>query len=396
MFPVLSGVLLGLTSLAWVSYYVYHAGPDVWLVSKTGEYVADLVYPGESDIKSAYKAFTGQPGVPGQPGSLQPPCDLCGDKSALIDPNPRQVQEWIGTDGKVCLARQMPRLDTTNGVIQLFNSPVEAYRAATYARRCASTRPPDRTPGTSLTLGRCTAVAGFQGIPDRKAFTNPKDYIAQRLFGKTIQQLRVMTPEQLHNLAYDKVAFGAGPMYPSWGVGVQHRSTSSNGTGAVGTYRYDYFYAPVYDGDLGQAHPYAVFMPPMLYTVARSMFESTGFSGTSGTGETFLPSQWLVADQPYKGPMSAICDNSSHNRTLAEWANSSQRFAACATLSWADGKQVSVCEYSPSFSWSASLPSPDNDKARGLPDWTDAEARDYIDYYMRFRTMRVIQDGRWQ
>jgi predicted phosphoadenosine phosphosulfate sulfurtransferase len=27
---------------------VYHAGPDVWLVSKTGEYVADLVYPVEA------------------------------------------------------------------------------------------------------------------------------------------------------------------------------------------------------------------------------------------------------------------------------------------------------------------------------------------------------------
>jgi hypothetical protein len=374
MIAEVSGVFLGLFGLVYTSYITWHAGDNIWGLDTIGDYTARLLYPGESDIRHAYDRYRAQQTTPGTFSVNEPPCNLCGDDSVTVGNGiaPNEPLTWKGKDGKDC--------SDIGGVSEswaLRLNPLGALYAAQWDSTCGKYRPENQPAQTSLLTDKCTAVAGMNGIPDRRLFWSPRDYIAMRLFGRTVAQLYPLSDKLL--TSYNKTTFTRGNPYQNMRVSEICTATNNDN---VSSFAWDCYYQPQYRDDLMlDSGKKIFFLPPQLITYNTDRLERFGDDYANS-------SQWLLVGKPHTGTMRG----SFSSRTNLQYADTLASFCQRNKfLAWyggytADGLLVTACEWTPDLGnpVPASPGVPQGATVRGLKDWTPAECREYINKYMQY------------
>jgi len=384
MIEQVTGLLLGLFALTYTSYITWHNGYGVWGLDTVGEYTAQLMFPGESDLRHAFDKYKTTAAPTGSPADYKPPCDLCGDNEVLTGHTtaPRPPATWTGRNGKTCSD------DHGRGV----------WERTHWKSNCGSVRPDTLPPPTSLLTDRCTAVAGVMGIPDHRAFVNPREYISLRLFGMSIKQLYASSIKTLA-LAHDPVQFPSGSPYQNMREKSAHTYTA---LGYSATMAWDTYYIQSFRDNLGMRSSggVRVFIPPQLVSFYTRDCKPTWFAYNSSAPDYYNPLQWLIpgyaVDGSLQGALSLTMGSpATEGRvSLADFCHS-QKFLSCYGGYTADGLLLSACEWTPDIRTEKSNSgiAPGTVKLRGLNEWTDAEARLYIDQFMQYDKCRGDTTG---
>lgn len=391
MIEQVTGLLLGLFALTYTSYITWHSGYGVWGLDTVGEYTAQLMFPGESDLRHAFDKYKSTAPPTGSPTDYKPPCDLCGDNEVLTGhtTQPTTPSTWTGAGGKQCKEWNSSSRSDLN--------PVIAMRHSKWIKECGNYRP-SSLPPTSLLTDQCTAVAGLMGIPDHRAFVNPREYISLRLFGMSNKQLYASSIKTLM-VAHDPAQFPNGSPYQN--MREQYAHTYAK-LGESATMAWDTYYIQSFRDNLGlrTSGGARVFIPPQLVSFYTRDCKPTWFAYNSADRDYYNPLQWLIpgyaAGTSLQGALSVTMGSAATEGrvSLADFCRS-QKFQSCYAGYTMDSLLLSACEWTPDLhALKSTAPSPPGTvEIRGLLKWTDAEARLYIDQFMQFDQCRGDTTG---
>lgn len=392
MIEQVTGLLLGLFALTYTSYITWHNGYGVWGLDIIGDYTAQLMFPGESDLRHAYDKYKTTAPPTGSPTDYKPPCDLCGDNEVLVGHTiaPQSPSTWPGRGGQSCTDWGRPSSSDIN--------PVTAYRHAQWVNDCGKYRPDTLPPPTSLLADGCTAVAGMMGIPDHRAFVDPREYISLRLFGMSTKQLYASSMKTLVQ-AHDPAQFPNGTPYQN--MREQYAHTFSK-LGETATLAWDTCYIQTFRDNLGMraSGGARVFIPPQLISFYTRAAKPTWFAYNSNDPDYYYPTQWLIPGYPVsaslQGLMAVTLGSAAveGHKSLTSFCRS-QGFQSCYGGYTADGLLLSACEWTPDIGAEKprSTAAPGTIEIRGLNKWSAEEARRYIDQFLQYNNCRGETTG---
>lgn len=408
MLEAVVATLLGLYGLSWVAYYSYHTGQHVPGIHGIGKVVARVIYPGEEDLQQALAYLASADTGPGGTRTPMTPCDPCNGSTRATGANAHPPVDdsltWRGTQGELCY-------DVTPGGVAALNyvgdvlgpgvkMTAEKYMGAGTTPSCVATRPPDMGHATSL-VSNCSAITGINGVPTNShAFWDPKEYIAQRVFGMSVAALRKASVQDA--LVGNKTVFIEGSPYQCIRPGTQYTARDGSMDSppvAQATLSLTAYYENTKTNQNLQSS-YSVFIPPQLFTVSYQDIANTGWPDPNNPQRTgndlYLPNQWLVLSTPYQGLLwraLRVKDLTvSIYPSLSQWASCSQGFRACYIGTTPAGHRLNVCEWSPTLLGGGNKhESTDTGTIRGLLDWTADECRTYIDLYLQFTSTFLVQ-----
>lgn len=375
MIEQVTGLLLGLFAVTYTSYITWHNGMGVWGLDVIGDYTARLMFPGESELRHAYDKFKSTAPPTGSPTDYKPPCDLCGDDEVLVGHTTvsQPAATWRGRNGRTCSD----------------NHGRGIWERSHWNFNCGSVRPATLPPPTSLLTDRCTAVAGMMGIPDHRAFVDPREYISLRLFGMSIKQLYASSMKDLVQ-AHDPAQFPNGTPYQNMRGNYAHTYSKS---GYYATMAWDTYYEQSFRDNLGMraSGGTRVFIPPQLISYYTKDCKPTWFAYNSSDPDYYWPTQWLIPGTPATESLQGTLALTMGSATVEGIPSltaycRSQRFLSCTGGYTLDGLLVSACEWTPDLhNLKTSTPAaPGTIEVRGLSKWSKEDAITYINQFLQF------------